>query len=64
MVREKREDNLRFRMREIARFYNEKGRMPSFSEIGAMTGLRSKNAVFKLVGKLEQMACIILYATA
>lgn len=38
---------------EIRRFYEEKGRMPSFSEIGDMLGLKSKNAVFKLVGRLE-----------
>ncbi len=29
--------------------------MPSFSEIGEMTGMRSKNAVSKFVGKLEDM---------
>ncbi len=29
--------------------------MPSFSEIGEMTGLRSKNAVFKLVNKLAEL---------
>lgn len=28
--------------------------MPSFSEIGEMLGFRSKNAVFKLISKLEQ----------
>jgi len=28
--------------------------MPSFSEIGEIVGLRSKNAVFKLVNRLEQ----------
>lgn len=39
----------------ISRFYQEKGRMPSFSEIGEMTGLRSKNAVSKLVARLEAM---------
>ncbi len=49
------EKKLRSRIRNIAQFYNETGRMPSFSEIGTMTGLRSKNAVFKLVSKLEQM---------
>ncbi len=55
MVRKEREDKLRSRIRDIAQFYNENSRMPSFSEIGIMTGLRSKNAVFKLVSKLEQM---------
>ncbi len=29
--------------------------MPSFSEIGKITGLRSKNAVFKLVNKLQEL---------
>jgi repressor LexA len=29
--------------------------MPSFSEIGEMAGIRSKNAVSKLVGKLERL---------
>lgn len=47
------EDTLRSRVRDIAGFYDEKGRMPSFSEIGEMVGLRSKNAVSKLVNKLE-----------
>jgi repressor LexA len=47
------EDRLRSRIRGISQFYQQKGRMPSFSEIGEITGLRSKNAVFKLVNKLE-----------
>jgi repressor LexA len=50
-----REDKLGSRIRKIARFYNQKGRMPSFSEIAEMTGFRSKNAVYKLVNKLEKL---------
>ena len=50
-----REDKLRSRIRKIARFYNQKGRMPSFSEIAEITGFRSKNAVYKLVNKLEKL---------
>jgi repressor LexA len=50
-----REDKLRSRIHEIASFYHEKGRMPSFSEIAEMTGFRSKNAVYKLVNKLEKL---------
>ena len=46
---------LRSRIREIIRFRRESGRMPSFSELGEITGLRSKNAVSKLVGKLEKL---------
>lgn len=54
MKHELREEKTRSRISDITRFYRLNGRMPSFSEIGAMTGLRSKNAVFKLVNKLER----------
>ena len=50
-----REDKLRSRIRDISHFYYQKGRMPSFSEIAEMVGLRSKNAVFKLINRLEQL---------
>jgi len=43
------------RVREIKKFYQDTGRMPSYAEIGDLTGLRSKNAVFKLIGKLEKL---------
>ncbi len=49
------EEKLRSRVEDISRFYHQKGRMPSFSEIGEMVGLRSKNAVSKLVNKLEEL---------
>ncbi len=52
------EDKLRSRIKDIAIFYHQKGRMPSFSEIGEMLGLRSKNAVFKLINKLEHLKVI------
>jgi len=42
------------RTKSIAHFYHQKGRMPSFAEIGELIGLRSKNAVHKLVSKLQQ----------
>jgi len=32
--------------------------MPSFSEIGEMAGLRSKNAVFKLINRLEDIGIL------
>jgi SOS regulatory protein LexA len=41
------------RVMEINSFYREKGRMPSYSEMGELVGFKSKNAVFKLVGRLE-----------
>lgn len=43
----------KLRVREIAGFYRQRGRMPSFAEIGELTGLKSKNAVSKLVNRLE-----------
>jgi SOS regulatory protein LexA len=52
------EDLLKTRINDITLFYHKKGRMPSFSEIGELTGLRSKNAVSKLVDRLEQMDII------
>jgi SOS regulatory protein LexA len=48
------EDRLQLRVREITRFYRQRGRMPSFSEIGEAVGLRSKNAVSKLINALER----------
>jgi len=55
MKKELKEDRLRSRIRGISRFYHRQGRMPSFSEIGEIAGLRSKNAVFKLINKLEKL---------
>ncbi len=48
------EEKTQSRARDIAHFYHQKGRMPSFSEIGSLIGLRSKNAVHKLIIRLEQ----------
>ncbi len=49
------EKKLHSRIQDIARFRQENGRMPSYSELGELAGLRSKNAVFKLVGRLEKL---------
>lgn len=54
-MKDAREEKLRSRVRGISDFYYQKGRMPSFSEIGEMAGFRSKNAVFKFVNKLENL---------
>ena len=48
------DDKLKSRIKELHRFYQEKDRMPSYSEMGEMLGLKSKNAVFKLIGRLEK----------
>jgi repressor LexA len=52
-MKTRREEKLRFRVRMLAGFFRRNGRMPSFSEIGELCGLRSKNAVYKLVKQLE-----------
>lgn len=39
-------------IQQISTFYRHARRMPSFSEIGTLTGLKSKNAVSKLVTKM------------
>ncbi len=49
------ENKLKSRVNEISLFYQQKGRMPSFSEIGELVGFRSKNAVHKLINKLEKL---------
>jgi repressor LexA len=39
-------------VQQISTFYHKARRMPSFAEIGRLTGLKSKNAVSKLVNKM------------
>lgn len=39
---------------KILAFYAKNKRMPLYKEIMALTGFRSKNAVFKLIGKLVE----------
>jgi repressor LexA len=58
MPRATSEKTLRSRIRDIREFYRKSGRMPSYAEIGGLSGLRSKNAVFKFVGKLEKLRLV------
>ena len=51
------------RVQAIRGFYDEQSRMPSFSEIGKLVGLHSKNAVSKLVKKLEHHRIVLRDAT-
>ncbi len=53
MTRKPDDQALRTRIRDISLFYRKRGRMPSFSEVGELVGFRSKNAVSRLVRKLE-----------
>jgi len=49
------EGKLKARIEALTAFYSEKKRMPSFAELGEAAGLKSKNAVSKLVTKFEKM---------
>ena len=52
------DEKLKARIMEVHRFYRENGRMPSYAEIGTMLGLKSKNAVFKLVDRMEKASAV------
>ena len=54
MARQTEPEKLKERVDAIGRFHRDTGRMPSFSELGELVGLKSKNAVSKLVGRLEE----------
>ncbi len=58
MDRSVHKERLKARMEAISGFYRQEGRMPSFSEVGRMVGLKSKNAVSKLVGRLEDIKAL------
>jgi repressor LexA len=58
MPRTTKPETISSRVRKIKKFYQDTGRMPSYAEIGSLTGLRSKNAVFKFVAKLERMKVV------
>ena len=48
------ETKLKEREEALSAFYRERGRMPSFSELALLWGVKSKNAVSKIVEKLEE----------
>jgi repressor LexA len=58
MQKPRTEDKLKSRIRDMSAFYHQKGRMPSFSEIGEMFRLSSKGSVHKAVTKLEGLGVI------
>jgi repressor LexA len=58
MARTTGQGELQSRIREIRGFFLKNGRMPSYAEIGDLLGFRSKNAVFRLVEKLERLKII------
>lgn len=52
------DERLKERVKALMLFYKENGTMPSYSEMGRIMGLKSKNAVFKLVNKLEDLGIV------
>ena len=52
-------DNYQNYFSKIRLFYEKNKRMPSYSEILKITGLKSKNAVFKIVQKLDEAGLVI-----
>jgi len=49
---------LKERVRRLSQFYWKTGRMPSYSEMAGLFGLRSKNAVFRFISKIEKLGFI------
>jgi SOS regulatory protein LexA len=49
-------------VQQIQTFYRQHHRMPSYREIAAVTGLRSTNAVFKVVNKMIQQGLLTKHA--
>jgi len=58
MKRLQAEAKLKSRIRDISAFYHEKGRMPSFSEIGELFRLSSKSSAHKAVSKLVAIGVV------
>ncbi len=49
---------LKERVRKLSDFYWSTGRMPSYSEMTGLFGLRSKNSVFRFISKIEKLGFI------
>ncbi len=49
---------LRDRINQLIYFYQERGRMPSYSEIAHLLGFKSKNASFKFIEKLINLGIV------
>ena len=47
--------NLDARVRVLRDFYRSEDRVPSYSEMLGLFGYRSKNAVYRLVNRLEEL---------
>ena len=52
------DEKTRMRLAAVRLFYREKRRMPSFSEMGVVWGIKSKNGVSRVVKRLERMGLL------
>jgi DNA-binding IclR family transcriptional regulator len=46
------------RLEKIRKFYLKNNRMPSYSEVASLFGYRSKNAAYKLIGRLKELGLV------
>jgi repressor LexA len=51
-------DKISSRLEKIRKFYQKNNRMPSYSEVASLFGFRSKNAAYKLIGRLKEMGLV------
>ena len=52
------EDKISNRLEKIRKFYLKNNRMPSYSEVASLFGFRSKNAAYKLIGRLKELGLV------
>lgn len=52
------DEKLKDRINSLLSFYQEKGRMPSYSEIAQLLSFKSKNASFKFIEKLIKLGFV------
>ncbi len=50
--------DIKDRIEKIRKFYLRNKRMPSYSEVASLFGFRSKNAAYKLIGKLKDLGLV------
>jgi repressor LexA len=51
-------DKFAGKIEKIRKFYQKNNRMPSYSEVASLFGYRSKNAAYKLVGRLKELGLV------
>lgn len=51
-------EKLKQRFELVVDFFNQNGRMPTYKEMMKLFGVSSKNAVFKVIGRLESLGLV------